>query len=135
MTAEQSIARGYPPEAHRVIAVDFDGTLFPFGYIASEPDPLPGAAEAMRRLKDHGYRLVIFTSRLSLRWLASAGYSEAEMRESVERQLRRHEIPFDEITGEKLPAEAYIDDRAIRFRDGEWAAIADWIIFSRGDCE
>lgn len=135
MTVEQTIARGYPPEAYRVLAVDFDGTLFPFGYIASEPDPLPGAVEAMQRLKDHGYRLVIFTSRLSPRWLAAAGYQEAEMREAVERQLRAHGIPFDEITGEKLAAEAYIDDRAIRFRDGDWPAITDWILFSRGDCE
>ncbi len=30
---------------------------------------------------------------------------------------RRHNIPFDDITGEKVPAEVYIDDKAIRFTD------------------
>lgn len=135
MTDEQTIQRGYPPEAHRTLAVDFDGTLFPFGYLMSDPDPLPGAVEAMQRLKAHGYRLVIFTSRLSPRWLEAAGYSESSMRGYVEDSLNRHGIPFDDVTGEKVAAEAYIDDRAIRFRDGEWPAIVDWILFSRNDCE
>jgi hypothetical protein len=126
-----AIRRGYPPEAHRVLCVDYDGTLYPFGFIDEEPAPLPGAPEAMRRLHDHGFRLVIFTSRLSPSWLASAGYTADEMREKVERSLRRDGIPFDGITGEKVAAEAYIDDRAIRF-DGDWPPIVDWLLWSGG---
>jgi hypothetical protein len=74
---------------------------------------------------------VIFSSRLSPHWLASAGYADADMRGYMGDALRRHGIPFDDLTAEKLPAEAYVDDRAIRFRDGEWPAIVDWLLFSR----
>jgi len=124
-----AIARGYPPEAHHVLCVDFDGTLYPWGYIDDEPEPLPGAIEAMQRLKAHGFRIVIFTSRLSPAWLASAGYDAAAMREKVERLLNRDGIPFVDITGEKIAAQAYIDDRAIRF-DGDWPPIVDWLLWS-----
>lgn len=125
-----AIARGYPPEAHRVICVDYDGVLFPFGYLSEEPEPLPGAQAAMRRLWRAGFRLVIFTSRMSPAWLASTGYDADEMRAAIAAQLNRYTIPFHDITGEKVPAMAYVDDRAIRFRDGEWPAIVDWLLFS-----
>lgn len=134
MTDEQyGMAHGYAPIAHRVIAVDFDSTLYPWRPIYEQPDPLPGAVEAMQRLKRAGYRLVIFTSRLSPTWLESAGYTASDQRDLIEGMLRRDGIPFDEVTSEKLPAEVYVDDRAIRFRDGEWPAIADWILFAGGD--
>lgn len=122
---------GYAPTAHRVILVDFDGVLYPWEPIMSEPDPVPGAVEAMRRLKAAGYYLVIFTSRLSKRWLAESGYSESNQRDHIERLLKRDGIPYDELSAEKYPAEAYIDDRAFRFRDN-WLELTDYILVSRG---
>ena len=127
------LAHGYAPIAHKVVAIDFDATLYPWRPVYEQPDPLPGAAEAVRRLKERGYRIVIFTSRLSPTWLASARYTESDMRDHIEGMLRRDSIPFDLITAEKVPAEVYVDDRAIRFRDGEWPAIVDWILWSGDD--
>lgn len=125
--------RTYAPMAGRVICVDFDKTLYPWAPLYEQPDPLPGAVEAMKRLKAAGYRLVILTSRLSPQWLASVAYTDGEMRDLVEGMLRRDGIPFDEVTAEKVPAQVYVDDRAIRFAPGDWPAITDWILFAGAD--
>src|SRR3990167_3403200 len=121
---------GIAPSGRGVVLVDFDATLYPWRAIMSEPDPLPGAVEALGRLRRAGKRIVIFTSRLSGAWLAETQYAESEQREHIERLLVRDGIPYDALTAEKLPAEFYIDDRAIRF-DGDWPPIVDWILFSR----
>ena len=118
------------PSARGVALIDFDGVLYPWEPIMAEPDPIPGAVTAMRRLHKAGIRIVIFTSRLSPLWLIDAGYRESEQREHIERLLRRDGIPFDEITAEKQPAEWYVDDRAIRF-SGNWPAVTDWMLYSR----
>lgn len=128
---EFGIANGYAPSAHRVLCIDYDSTLYPWAPIMDSPAPLPGAIEGMRRLKEAGFTLVIFTSRLSPTWLAESGYSEANQRAHIERQLTRDGIPYDRVTSEKVPAVAYLDDKAIRFREGEWPAIVDWLLFSR----
>lgn len=137
MTDPETLARqrGYPAMAHRVVAVDFDGTLFPWGYLDDEPEPLPGAVDAVCRLHSHKYRVTIFTSRLSRAWLEQSGYTEWEMRERIERALRKYGIPFDEITGEKVAAAHYIDDRALRFQPGEWPALVDFILWKDADVD
>lgn len=135
MTTDEQygLAHGYAPIAHKVVCVDFDSTLYPWRPIYEQPDPLPGAADAVRRLKDAGYRIVIFTSRLSPTWLASTKYTASDMLDHIEAVLKRDAIPYDLITAEKVPAEAYVDDRAIRFTEGEWPAIVDWILWSGDD--
>lgn len=125
------MSRDYAPSAHRVLCVDYDKTLYPWAQLHDEPPPLEGAVEAMRRLKAAGYRLVIFTSRLSPSWLAVEGLSHVEELAYVTRMLNRDGIPYDEVTAEKVPAEAYIDDKGIRFEPGSWPGIVDWLLFSR----
>lgn len=125
-----AIKRGYPPEAHRVVCVDLDGTLFPFGSLSLEHDPFPGAAEQMQRLRRGGFRIVIFTSRLSPTWLVASSLDCERQRAMISDALTRHGIPFDDITAEKVPAIAYLDDRAIRVTEGELGAAVDWILWS-----
>lgn len=125
-----AIKRGYPPEAHHVVAVDYDGVIVPFGGLDAESEPFPEAIAGMRRLKARGYRLLILTSRMSPTWLDGMGLDADAMRARIADNLIRHGIPFDDITAEKRPAVAYLDDRAIRFREGEWPAIVDWLLFS-----
>lgn len=127
----RAIAQGYGPEAERVVCIDFDGVLYPFGLLMDDPAPIPGAVVAMQRLKAAGYRIVILTSRLSPLWLARSGHDLDEQRAHVIRLLDRDGIPFDSVTYEKVPAEFYVDDRAIRF-DGNWPAVTDFILWSRG---
>lgn len=123
-------ASGVAPIGHRVVCVDFDGCLFPFGPLYAEEPPFPGAVDAMKRLRAAGYHIVILTSRLSETWLASdaeaGGY--ATQVEYVLRLLRRYGIPFDDLTAEKVPAEFYLDDRAMRVDGSNWPEVADAIV-------
>lgn len=120
--AKEAIKKGQPPEANKKILVDFDGTLYKFGYLFSAPPPIEGAVEFMQELKARGYTIGIFTSRLSDQWLKRAGNTAAQHVAYITAICKRDKIPFDFITAEKLPAEAYIDDKAIPFRDN-WKEI------------
>ena len=109
--------------AKDVVYVDYDGTIIQWADIDEEnPKLQPGVVEAMKALKNAGKRIVIFTSRLSYKWLQSEGRTEWEQYHHVRDVLAKNGIPFDDITGEKAPAEAYIDDMAIGFR-GNWDAV------------
>ena len=120
---------GYAPIAHNVVLVDFDATLFPWGDLMNwNAEPLPGAVEAMQAMKLAGHRLSIFTSRMSDRWLEHSGNHKSEQYEYVWKMCTKFEIPFDEIIGEKVPAVAYIDDRAIEFTGNNWPEIQKRVV-------
>ena len=119
------------PSAQRVICVDFDLTLVAWGSLDALPEPLPGAVMAVRALQSLGYEVVIFTSRLSPTWWAAhVGNGETrdiedfgtEQRAIVVGALAAMGLEGLRVTAEKVPALAYIDDRAVTFR-GDWAAI------------
>ena len=95
------------------VAIDFDGVIHSYssGWHGAEsaPDPpVPGIIEAIRDMRKAGYDVVVVSSRCS--------YPGGE--KAIERYLDKHGIQVDGITGEKIPALVYIDDRAIRF-DGK----------------
>lgn len=110
------------------IAVDFDNTLFVNEY----PEVgllVPGASKFMKKLKDAGHLLLIWTCR------TNTGLHDKENvtkdLEMIAAKLTEHDIPFDEIvSGEpgKLMADFYIDDRAVgcplRFWKGK--PVVDW---------
>jgi FMN phosphatase YigB (HAD superfamily) len=108
----------HPPVAHNVVLVDFDGTLYPWGQMFSFPKPMPGAVTAMRELRESGYRIGIFTSRLSPTWHRSEGWdtneASKEQRAYIQAVLERDDIPFDFVTCEKVPSVLYLDDKAMR---------------------
>jgi hypothetical protein len=117
----------HPPVARKVVCIDFDATIFPWGELNSEEPPLQDAIETIRAFKDAGYRIVIFTSRMSPTWWRAEGWANDFMTHhkwwsSVAERLIQYDIPFDSITSEKVPAEYYIDDKAIRF-ENNWAEI------------
>lgn len=121
------INKEHPPVAEGVVCVDFDGTLFPWGEIDDVKPPYPGAVDTVKALKESGYRIVIFTSRMSPTWWFAEGwpddaYTYVVQRSIVEERLALWKIPWDDITSEKVPAIAYIDDKAIEFR-GDWKEI------------
>ena len=117
MEAVRDETATHPPVAEKVACVDFDGTIAPWGSMFSFPEPLPGVVEAVKRLKAAGYEVVIFTSRLSSVWHESEGWDHHEATEKQVEYLReyckRYDIPADGATAEKIPAEVYLDDKAM----------------------
>lgn len=102
----------------QTIAVDFDGVIHAYskgwhdGTIYDPP--VAGAAQTLRRLRQAGYHVLIYTTRASDRTID--GTFEEGQADQVAAYLNQHGIPFDEIfRGEKPIYAAIIDDRAVRF--------------------
>jgi hypothetical protein len=111
----------------QTVAVDFDGVIHAYsrgwqdGTIYDEP--IPGAIEGIRALQGR-YAVYVFTSREPVsvcHWL-----EERDIPATVD--LPPDNVPdfwnsqaVVLVTNRKLPAVAYLDDRAVRFTD--WAAV------------
>jgi hypothetical protein len=119
--------RGHPPVADGVVCVDFDGTIAPWGDLFGFPEPLPGAREFLKDLRVRGFTIVIFTSRLSTVWHNSEGRDPArgifEQVEYLRAYFTKYGLECDHVTAEKIPAIAYIDDKAIEYNSWETAAL------------
>lgn len=132
------IRDGHPPVARGVVCVDFDGTIFPFGQMdVTGVQPLRGAPEAVRALKEKGYRVVIFSSRFSKAWHEHEGWDHdvamREQRALVASALAAYDIPWDDMTAEKIPALAYFDDKAWRVDEDNdlYESVADFLYSER----
>jgi hypothetical protein len=99
------------------ILMDFDNTIHQYsvgwhdGIIYDKP--VPGAKEVIKQFRDDGYHVIIFTCRLSETTHGKIGV--AKQRKMIEEWLKKYDIEVDGMTGEKLPAEIYIDDRCYCF--------------------
>lgn len=101
-------------------AIDFDGVIHKYsrgwqdGLIYDEP--VEGALEGMKALVDAGFKVVIFTTRLSK---DANGDKVFELEAEVRAWLMKHGFEwkkhFHEITGEKPLAVEYWDDRGRQF--------------------
>lgn len=100
------------------IAIDFDGTIHdPFnvkeGYKMGQP--VPGAIEAVKRLKEQGHEIIIFPT-----WA-----DNQQRRQALVNWLNYFQVPFDDITSVKPDVDFYIDNNAVRFEN--WAQTLDFI--------
>ena len=84
----------------KTICVGFDGVLNEYGYEEGDlGEPLTGSKEFIKELCKK-YKVVILTSR---------------PKEQVIDWLNNNGFPSTKVTNRKVPAVAYIDDRAIQF--------------------
>jgi hypothetical protein len=96
-----------------IIAVDFDGTLHT-GRWPETGSPAPYAREVMRRLKEEGHYLIIWTSRAGDELIAAINW------------LLENHIPFDRVNdnppgqtalygnnSRKVYAHLYVDDKQV----------------------
>lgn len=110
----------------RTIAIDFDGVIHAYSQgwhdgTIYDP-PVPGALEAIKALQGQNNAVYIHTSRSPYQvaeWLHRHGVAAATefhgpFWSDIERVL---------VTDRKLPALAFIDDRAIRFVDWQQALL------------
>ena len=90
------------------VCVDFDGVLNEYEGWKGEDElyhPKHGVREFLDRLSSK-YNIIIFTVRPV---------------EKVTEWMNYHKLRYDKITNQKVPAVAYIDDRAIKF-NGDYNA-------------
>jgi len=110
----------------KYVCVDLDGTIAQYKGWLDEThfgEPIPGAKEALERIRVEGWKIIIFTTRGN--------------RELIKAYLEKHAIPFDHInenpnqppgTSKGKPvATAYVDDRGIQF-NGDWARTTEEIL-------
>lgn len=107
-------------DGRRVIAVDFDGVVNDYRTwegVDVFRDPVPGAVEAIRKLRELNYVVVLNTTRIitpALRlWLDFHGIVFDAYNEDPH-------TPTDHRSPTKILADIYIDDRAVRF-NGDWS--------------
>jgi hypothetical protein len=119
-----------PASGRNTICIDFDGTIIPFvSDLYADVAPIRGAISVLRGLKERGYQIVIFTSRMSETWWRYEAQGAWRDFGNIQHKyvydiLTKHEIPFDRITSEKVPAILYLDDRAVPFRNS-WDMASD----------
>ena len=103
------------------VCFDFDGVINSYvsGYLGDDviPDPpVPGIKEAIDRLRDAGYEVVVLSSRSATK----------EGRAAMRQWFEKYGITVDGIYSSKPPARCYVDDRAVPF-DGDASKLFDII--------
>jgi len=131
----KKIIRTVYPESKEFIfkraMIDLDGTIHKYSKGIEDgslyDNPFNGAKETITWLKKQGFEIVIFTSRVSRENALEMGYDLEEQFRIIESWLENNNIYFDRITAEKLPADFYIDDKAIFIKDGNWNEVTNII--------
>lgn len=107
---------GFDIDAKRIM-MDFDQVIHKYsvGWIEDiiYDEPVRGVKEVIQQLRDDGYQVIVFTSRLSETTHGKAGV--AKQRQMISDWLKKYNIQVDGMTAEKLPAILYIDDRTYCF--------------------
>jgi hypothetical protein len=105
----------HPDSEDTTVAIDFDGVLcrsdgpYEFGHFGP---PIPEGLKLIKRCKDEGYNVVIFTAR-----------KETDL---VSNWLRQQGFAHMFVTNHKIPCSAYVDDRAIPWNQD--TSLADEVV-------
>ena len=105
----------------KTVVFDFDGVIHSYisgwqGITVANDPPTEGIKDAITRIRDDGYNVVVVSSRCA----------ESDGLETVVNYLASNEIVVDAVLAHKPPAIVYIDDRAICF-DGKPGTLLDQI--------
>ncbi len=118
----------------RRLAIDFDGTLCDFAYPWIGPIK-PGALAALTLFRKLGFYIVIYSCRTCYWDIDIFGGEDgvvginAKVALDMKAWLDENNVPYDEIddgTKGKPTAEAYIDDKGVRYQEN-WPEIAAFI--------
>lgn len=112
---------------HKRIMVDFDATIHQYTKRWNDgtpyDPPFEGAREAIKYLKSLGFEVVIFSTRFS----PNENDDAENQKVMVAEWMDEYDIPFDRMTSDKLAAEFYVDDRAVRIENGNWDPVISFI--------
>lgn len=108
------------------IVVDLDGTICTL----RKPDedytmvrPMPGAIEALKRLRANGHQIIIQTARNMGTCEGNLGRVMHNVGKITFDWLAQHGVEYDEIYFGKPNGHLYIDDRAFRWTS--WDEVSD----------
>jgi len=104
------------------ICIDLDGVVAELkreGQTYMDVEPVPGAIEKLRKLKEADHYLILFTARHMKTTNGDVGKVLARVGKLTLDWLSKHSIPYDEIHFGKPWADIYIDDNAFRFENWE----------------
>jgi len=100
------------------ICIDVDGVLCELrrpDQTYAQLQPVPGAVEKMKSLKQAGHYLILCTARHMVTCHSNVGLVVARQGKTLLDWLAKHEVPYDEIWFGKPHADVYLDDNAYRF--------------------
>ena len=94
----------------KTVVFDFDGVIHSYksgwqGKTCIPDPPVPGIAEAIREIREKGYKVVVVSSRCR----------DYEGIMAVRNYLEANCVEYDDVMTEKPPAMCYVDDRALKF--------------------
>ena len=99
---------------------DLDGTICPIKKKEEKYEdlkPFPEIVDKMKKLKEQGFNILIFTSRNMKTYDGNLGLINANTAKIIINWLDKWQIPYDEIIyGKPWPGRFgfYVDDRAVR---------------------
>ena len=108
------------------ICIDLDGVIAKIKKnqeTYSDVLPVAGAVEKIKKLKEAGHYIIIFTARHMKTCNGNVSMVIARQGKITLDWLAKHQVPYDEIHFGKPFADIYIDDNALRFKD--WNDIND----------
>ncbi|RXJ68988.1 capsular biosynthesis protein [Halarcobacter ebronensis] len=108
------------------VCIDLDGVICQLrkeNQTYEELSPVKGAVEKIKKLKDEGHYIIIYTARNMKTQNANVGKVVKNIGLVTLEWLDRHSIFYDEIYFGKPWADIYIDDNAFRFE--KWETIDD----------
>ena len=100
------------------ICIDIDGVLCTLrrgGETYADVQPLPGAVEKVRQLKEAGHYIILNTARHMATCNSNVGMVVARQGRTLLDWLGDNGFVFDELWFGKPHADVYIDDNAYRF--------------------
>jgi len=103
------------------VCIDFDSTIHGYskGYLDGTiyDEPIDGAKEFIDSIKDE-FKIVILTARMI------NSKDKKSTKNDIAKWMKDNDIHFDDITGEKVSAVMYVDDRAAEFKN-DWNHVRD----------
>ena len=108
------------------ICIDLDGVIANLkkeGETYGDVKPVRGSIEKIKKLKENGHYIIVYTARHMKTCKGNVGEVLAKVGHITLEWLRKYEVPYDEIVFGKPWADIYIDDNAFRFKS--WDDISE----------
>lgn len=107
--------KAHVPVNHAWCAIDMDGTLCEDNHYPKLGPPRPGAKEAMEKLHQMGYKVMVFTARTAIMGLDGQYQDVNQHVQAIYNWAERHQIKIDYVFPMPKPTHIvfFVDDRAI----------------------